>query len=97
MQSTKEILDTIQLAKQHLTSTYKLHAVGVFGSVIRGEQRDGSDIDVLVDLDAKADLLDLIGIGQYLEERLHAKVDVVPRAALRQEIRDQVLNEVHFL
>jgi predicted nucleotidyltransferase len=97
MQSTQEILDTIQLAKQHLASTYKLHAVGVFGSVIRGEQRDGSDIDVLVDLDLKADLLDLIGIGQYLEERLHATVDVVPRAALRQEFRDQVLKEVRYL
>jgi predicted nucleotidyltransferase len=97
MQSTQEILDTIQLAKQHLTSTYKLHAVGVFGSVIRGEQRDGNDIDVLVDLDLKADLLDLIGIGQYLEERLHAKVDVVLRADLRQEFQDQVLKEVRYL
>ena len=97
MQSTQEILDTIRQAKQHLASTYKLHAVGVFGSVIRGEQRDGSDIDVLVDLDLKADLLDLIGIGQYLEERLHARVDVVPKAALRQEFRDQVLKEVRYL
>ena len=97
MQNTKEILDTIRQSKQHLTSMFKLREVGVFGSVIRGEQRDGSDIDVLVDLDAKADLLDLIGIGQYLEERLHARVDVVPRAALRQEFRDQVLREVRYL
>lgn len=97
MQSTQEILDSIQQAKTYLSTTFKLHAVGVFGSVIRGEQRDGSDIDVLVDLDAKADLLDLIGIGQYLEERLHARVDVVPRAALRKEFRDQVLKEVRYL
>ena len=97
MQSTQQILDIIQQSKQHLSAAFKLHAVGVFGSVIRGEQRDGSDIDVLVDLDAKADLLDLIGIGQYLEERLHARVDVVPKAALRQEFRDQVLKEVRYL
>ena len=97
MQNTKEILDTIHQSKQHLTSMFKIREVGVFGSVIRGEQRDGSDIDVLVDLDAHADLLDLIGIGQYLEELLHARVDVVPRAALRQEFRDQVLREVRYL
>ena len=97
MQSTQDILDTIRLSKEHLSSTFKLRAVGVFGSVIRGEQRYGSDIDVLVDLDSKADLLDLIGIGQYLEERLHAKVDVVPRAALRREFREQVLKEVRYL
>ena len=97
MQSTQEILGTIRQAKRHLSSTYHLQTVGVFGSVIRGEQREGSDIDVLVVLDAKADLLDLTGIGQYLEEQLHARVDVVPRAALRQEFRDQVLKEVRYL
>ena len=97
MQNTQEILDTIRQSKQHLSLAFNLRAVGVFGSVIRGEQRDGSDIDVLVDLDSKADLLDLIGIGQYLEERLHARVDVVPKAALRQEFRDQVLKEVCYL
>ena len=97
MQSTQEILDTIRQAKRHLSATFHLQTVGVFGSVIREEQREGSDIDVLVVLDAKADLLDLIGIGQYLEEQLHARVDVVPRAALRQEFRDQVLKEVCYL
>ena len=97
MQTTLEIIDTIRQSKQHLTTTFKLHSVGVFGSVIRGERRDGSDIDVLVDLDSNADLLDLIGIGQYLEERLQNKVDVVPMAALRQEFRDQVLKEVCYL
>lgn len=97
MQSTQEILDIIRQSKQHLTSLFKLREVGVFGSVVREEQREGSDIDVLVDLDAQADLLDLIGIGQYLEERLNARVDVVPRAALRQEFREQVLKEVCYL
>jgi len=97
MQSTQEILDVIRQSKQHLVSTFKVREVGVFGSVIRGEQRDDSDIDLLVDLAATADLLDLIGIGQYLEERLHTRVDVVPRNSLRREFRDQVLKEVCYL
>lgn len=97
MQSTQEILDVIRQSKQHLVSTFKVQEVGVFGSVIRGEQRDDSDIDLLVDLAATADLLDLIGIGQYLEERLHTRVDVVPRNSLRREFRDQVLKEVCYL
>jgi len=97
MLNTQQILDTIRQSKQHLSLAFKLNAVGVFGSVIRGEQRDGSDIDVLVDLDSKADLLDLIGIAQYLEDQLQSRVDVVPRTVLRQEFRDQVLNEVCYL
>jgi predicted nucleotidyltransferase len=97
MQSTQEILDIIRQSKQHLVTTFKVQKLGVFGSVIRGEQRNDSDVDLLVDLAATADLLDLIGIGQYLEERLHTRVDVVPRTTLRREFRDQVLKEVCYL
>jgi len=78
-------------------SSFKVQEIGVFGSVIRGEQHEGSDIDLLVDLGTTADLFDLIGISQYLEEHLHARVDVVPRNALRLELRDQVLQEVRYL
>jgi predicted nucleotidyltransferase len=53
-----------------------------------------SDIDVLVDFQEDADLLDLVGLGLFLEEHLGRKVDVVPRKALRKEIRDSVLHEV---
>jgi uncharacterized protein len=97
MQSTQEILDVIRQSKQHLVATFNVQELGVFGSVIRGEQRNDSDVDLLVDLAANADLLDLIGIGQYLEERLHTRVDVVPRTSLRREFRDQVLKEVCYL
>ena len=97
MQNTQEILDTITRSKQYLSATYKLQSVGVFGSVIRGEHHEGSDVDVLVDLGAQTDLLDLIGIGQYLEERLLVKVDVVPRITLRPELMEQVLREVRYL
>lgn len=97
MQSTEEILAVIEQAKPHLSAAFKLRSVGVFGSVVRGQQRAGSDIDVLVELESQADLLDLIGIGQYLEECLHARVDVVPKVSLRQEFRDQVLREVRYL
>jgi len=50
-----------------------------------------------VNLPKDADLLDLIGIGQFLEERLHHKVDVVPKESLRAEIRERVLKEVCYL
>ncbi|MDD2500943.1 MAG: nucleotidyltransferase family protein [Geobacter sp.] len=97
MQGTQEILEILRQSKQHLVSSFKVQELGLFGSVIRGEQHDGSDIDLLVDLGTTADLFDLIGISQYLEERLHAPVDVVPRNSLRQELRDQVLQEVRYI
>jgi len=97
MESTDEILDSLRQVKTELAAIFKVEEIGLFGSVIRGEQREDSDIDILVNLPKDADLLDLIGIGQFLEERLHHKVDVVPKESLRAEIRERVLKEVCYL
>ena len=97
MESTDDIIETLRQMKPELASVFKVHEIGMFGSMIRGEQREGSDIDILVDLPEEADLLDLIGLSQFLEERLHHKIDVVPKRSLREEIRARVLKEVRYL
>ncbi|HBG07040.1 MAG: nucleotidyltransferase [Geobacteraceae bacterium GWC2_58_44] len=97
MVTTQEIMNTLASVKSELQTAFKVHEIGVFGSVIREEQKESSDIDLLVRLDKDADLLDLIALSQFLEERLHHKVDVVPRDALRSELREQVLREVRYL
>lgn len=97
MERTDDILDSLRQAKPELTALFKVDEIGLFGSVIRGEQREDSDIDILVNLSDEADLFDLIGLGQFLEERLHHKVDVVPKSSLRDEIREHVLKEVYYL
>lgn len=97
MERTDEILNLLRLAKPELVKIFNVHEIGLFGSVIRGEQRNDSDVDILVDLPEEADLLDLIGLNQFLEERLHQKVDVVPKRSLREEIRERVLTEVRYL
>ncbi len=73
---------------------FKVCGIGVFGSVVRGEQKETSDLDVLVDFTDDADLFDLVGLGLFLEEKFDRKVDVVPKRALRKELRDGVLKEV---
>ena len=63
----------------------------LFGSLARGEQGLVSDIDLLVEFDEGADLLDLIGLANYLEDQLNHKVDVVSKRSLRKELRAAVL------
>lgn len=94
MKSKQEILSIIKALQGELRQRFKVKEIGVFGSVVREEQRQASDIDVLVDFDDGADLFDLVGIGLFLEEKLGQKVDVVPKRALREEIRVAVLQEV---
>ncbi len=67
--------------------------VRVFGSVGRGRDTAGSDIDLLVDLSATTSLFDLGRLESELSTLLGAKVDVVPAASLRANLRDRVLAE----
>ena len=90
----KDILSKLKKLKPTILANYKAKEIGLFGSFVRGEQSPNSDIDVLVEFESEADLFDLIGLSLFLEEELQRKVDVVPKRALRQELRDIVLPEV---
>ena len=91
--SKEQVLQVLREALPDLRRRYGVVHLALFGSVVRGEQTTTSDIDLLVDLDESATLFDLVGLGDFLEEQLGHKVDVVPRRALRPEIRDQVLRD----
>jgi predicted nucleotidyltransferase len=67
--------------------------VHVFGSVVRGEAKTGSDLDLLVKLEPGRSLLDLIAIKQDLEDLLGCEVDVVTEAAISPYMKEQVLKE----
>jgi hypothetical protein len=69
----------------------------VFGSVVRGEADDNSDIDLLVDMDPGRTLLDMGGLLTDLQELLHRDVDVVTEAGLKPRIRERVLREAQPL
>ncbi|MGD9656597.1 MAG: nucleotidyltransferase family protein [Methylocystis sp.] len=65
----------------------------VFGSVLRGEDDDGSDIDILIDALPDATLLDLGGLHAELEEILGVKVDLLTPLELPKRIRAKVVAE----
>ena len=73
----------------------KHHAVAprIFGSVARGDDEPGSDVDLLVDFNDEASLLDEIGLRLALADLLQVDVDVVAADTLKGEIRERVLRE----
>ena len=65
----------------------------VFGSVLRGEDREDSDIDILVDALPDASLLDICGLQIDLEDMLGVRVDVRTPGDLPKKWRDHVVAE----
>ena len=65
----------------------------VFGSVLHGTDKEGSDLDILVDALPGATLFDLGGLQVELEEALGVAVQVVTPPELSRYFRDKVLSE----
>ena len=80
--------DILRIAAKH-----GARKVRVFGSVVRGEADDDSDVDVLVRMEKGRSLLDRIALIHELEDLLHRKVDVVNERALHRLLRDRILAE----
>ena len=85
----KEIL---RVSRQH-----GARSVRIFGSTARGEASVTSDLDILVDMEARSTLLDIVAIKQDLEDMLGCRVDVVTESALSPYIRKDVLKEAKTL
>lgn len=67
--------------------------VRVFGSVARGEERQESDIDLVVDLAPRTGLFELSALKRELSELLGVPVDVAPSDSLRPKIRAEIEHE----
>jgi predicted nucleotidyltransferase len=92
--SRTKILETLAATKPNVHQNYKADLKGVFGSFARGEEREDSDNDILVDFRKGATFLDLAGLGNFLEEKLHRKVDLVTPAAVRKELQARIYAEM---
>ena len=97
MKLTRErILNTLKRLKEDLNTNFRVKTIGLFGSYVKNEQKNTSDIDFLVEFEEDADLFHLVGLSRYLEEVFKSKVDVVSKPAIKEEIKQQILEEVIY-
>ena len=89
-----KILKILEGVKKEAKDKYKAEIKGIFGSYARGDESEGSDIDVLVEFLKDASLFDLVRLGDFLEERLHCKVDIVSQKAIKEEIKPYIYNDL---
>ena len=77
---------------------YGVSRAGVFGSLVRSEATEDSDIDLLVEIEGRMSLLDFVGLKLELEKALGKKVDLGEYSTIKPLIREEILsNEVSIL
>ncbi len=97
--SLEEIKEILKKHKKELEEKYKIKEIGIFGSYLRGEDKEDSDLDILVEFypNAEISLLDFVKLENYLSDLLGIKVDLVEKSALKPRIGKQILKEVVYL
>jgi len=84
--------EILALAAKHGASNVRL-----FGSVARGEDHEGSDVDFLVDMQESRSLFDLIGLQQDIEKAIGRRVDVLTPNGINRYLKDRILGEAALL
>ena len=90
----EDLKKTLQAHKEELQVKYGVTEIGVFGSFVKSEQNDTSDVDILVEFDKGIDLFTFVNLKNYLSDILKVNVDLVMKKALKPKIGQRILQEV---
>lgn len=82
MKTLEEIKEIIKQHKGELSEKYKVKEIALFGSCVRGDQDENSDVDILVDFHEPVGLL-FVHLADFLEELLGMKVDLVTEEGIK--------------
>ena len=99
MKKLEELKAQLVQLKPTLERDYHVTQLGIFGSYVRGEQTEDSDIDILIDFDPnyRFGLLTFCHIENQMSDTLGHKVDLVMKRALKPTIGQRILQEVIYL
>lgn len=93
--SRNSVLTTLKDHQPELAK-FGVERIALFGSVVRNEATQESDVDLLVEFNRPIGLFEFIELQIYLEALLGTSVDLVTPDALRDEMRDEILSETVY-
>ena len=96
MISKAEILAKLSELKPTLKEEYAVKEIGLFGSYADNSFTDESDIDILVVLEHPIGWK-FFSLDIFLESMFHKKIDLVTKNALKEQLKNQILNQVNFV
>ncbi len=94
MSNLDEILRKIEVNRGEI-KFYGVRQLGVFGSAVRGELTETSDLDILVEFENET-FKSYMGLKFFLEELFGRSVDLVIRGGIKPRLREPILSEVVY-
>jgi len=87
------LVDEIRNTVLPILKKYGVRKASIFSSAVRGEMKESSDVDILVEIEKDISLLDFVALKLKLEETLGRKVDLVEYDTIKPRLRDRILKE----
>lgn len=97
MKTFEEIKKVLQKHREEFREQYGLKEVGIFGSYVKGEQKEKSDIDMLIELEKPIGFVRFMRLENALSQLLGVRVEMVTRKALKPHIGKRILQEVKYV
>jgi hypothetical protein len=97
MKTFEEIKEVLQRHKDEFREQYGLKEIGIFGSFVRGEQDEKSDLDILIELEKPIGFVRFMRLENVLSQLLGVRVELVTKKALKPHIGKRILQEVRYV
>ena len=97
MRKLQDIEAKLKENKDLLNKRFNVKEIGIFGSFVRGEQKETSDLDILVEFERSVSLFEIVRLERFLSELLGEKVDLVMKNSLKPRIGKHILREVVYV
>lgn len=96
MKTLREIKLTLGMHKQRLFSDYPIKSLAIFGSYARKEQKEESDLDIVVEFNEKIGIR-FIDLAEELENLIGFKVDLVSRRGIKEKYYQQIQSDLTYV
>lgn len=92
-----EIKNILSSQLSFLKEKYHVKKLGIFGSVVRDEIEEDSDVDIMVEFESPIGFFEFIRLENFLSEKIQQKVDLISTKAIKPIIKNDILKETIYV
>ena len=96
MKELATIKEIIKELKPELEKKFHVSSIGIFGSVVRNDFSENSDVDIIVDFSQPIGI-EFIDLADLLEEKFHEQVDLVSKKGIKPQYFSSIENEIVYV